>query len=362
MASLDVGSFEIEKNDILDKKFISFVNEFVVYVKNVKDKFDRFDLNNGNDEERITFLRKEKKRIFYELDEYFKAIWNFVEGLDKKKYTKHKLFFRSLLRPFLLDSIEINKYIFDKPLGQPGDHVMLNYIYDYYGDLRYLGFSTFQKLINNYTCNIPISYSNNLRKNFFKQQIALVLRKGDATRIVSFGCGAARELIEILQESEELPVLFFDLLDSNAKTLDDIRKIIDAIQQKKHSHVVVQYINFNYVDVLRKKNLIKKFGEYDFIYCPGIFDYLSQYFAKKLTEFLYHLLKSSGVLTIFNANKNSIYHRAYYEMIGEWVFIHRDKADLLFWAENISDDKKFIFEQDAHSNCYSYFRIVRTQC
>ena len=122
----------------------------------------------------------------------------------------------------------------------------------------------------------------------------------------------------------------------------------------------LNYQVIDYVEIIRKTNKLSNLKfKYDLIYCPGIFDYLTKRMAQNLTEYLFQNLDINGHLIICNANKRNEYHRAYYEMIGGWKFIHRENEELLEWVNKIQEPKETYFSDDSKENCYTYLNIVR---
>lgn len=176
----------------LDEKFVNVTQNFRDYLKSIKNKFDEFDMKTLSERDRINFIEQEKRGIFEKLDSYFQKTWDIVKNFDKENYKFHKHYYQKMLHPLIEESIEINRQIYRKPLGYAGDYITMNYIYDYYNN-RYLGNSSYEKVINNYTCNVPFSVSNIIRKNFFKKKILETMNKKQDTKMLDVGSGPARE-------------------------------------------------------------------------------------------------------------------------------------------------------------------------
>lgn len=170
---------------------------------------------------------------------------------------------------------------------------MMNYIYDYHRN-NYLGNSSYEKLINNYTCNIPISCSNIKRKDFLKERILEALEKNDGVRILSVVSGPARELIELLNEGKINKPLIFKCLDPEKMALDYIDHAIKKIEPVKKQALSIEYICRNVISLIRGKEFKEALQNYDLIYAFGIFDYLSDRMASRLTKKLFQLLERGG--------------------------------------------------------------------
>ena len=152
----------------LDRNFIKEAEKFRTYLEGIKNFCDNFDKANPSIENRISQLERIKDEFFRKANAHFDKIWEIAGNFPEVEYKLHQQYYFTILSP-LLGFPEINKYIYEKPLGYPGDYVMMNYIYEYHN--KYLGKSSYEMLINNYTCNIPISKSNINRKEYLKHKI-----------------------------------------------------------------------------------------------------------------------------------------------------------------------------------------------
>ncbi len=343
----------------LDKRFISLVQDFKRFLKETGEKLDEFDNENKERTRRIQFLESEKKEIFKKTNYYMENIWSLVKGLSVDDYNSYTHYLRKEVNQLFIHSAEINDYIFKKPSGYPGDFVMMNYIYDYYRNV-YLGDTTREMLINHYTCNIPISISNIKRKEYFKEKIKTVAGQSKKAKVLSVGSGPARELIELLKEDEIKTSLNFHCLDFERKAFEHIKSELIKIDTGKTSCCKIEYIQKDYIkDLARKKDLKGLSKDYDFIYCSGVFDYLKDRIATSLVDTLFDLLRRGGVLIFCNANNKNSFYRVAYEMMGDWVFNHREKDQLVKWLKNIKDKAEFRFEDLSEKTNYLFLNIKK---
>lgn len=338
----------------LDDNFVNLTEEIKKYLTDVKAKFDAFDKKNNNRESRISFVLENKDEIFQKLTSHFTSIWQIADNFNKDKYKLHAEYYRRELGELLLRA-EINKHILDKPLGYAGDYVTMNYIYDYHDN--FLGISSHDILINHYTCNIPISSSNIKRKKYFKHQILKVLDQIERPKIVSLGSGPVRELIELLDEGKINKPLSFHCIDFEPKALSFVKD--EMSKRKKNNYLNIDYLKMDIRDIARSERIHKKINNVDFIYASGVFDYLSDRFAKKLTHVLYGLLNDSGYIIIVNASSKNSEMRAYYEMLGGWVFHHRTKKQLLEWTKDMDNLSTAEFEEPFPPNNYLFLKISK---
>ncbi|MCM8762988.1 MAG: methyltransferase domain-containing protein [Candidatus Omnitrophica bacterium] len=344
---------------LLDKEFVSLTEDFRRFLEDIKENFDKFDKINKDERRQIDFICSNKKKIFRKIDNYFAKAWEIVKDFGREQYIAHKNYYYKILHSLFGEIIEINKHIYEKPLGYPGDYIIMNYIYDYHGDSRFLGNSSYEKLINNYTCNIPISCSNIKRKEFLKEKIIKVLKTKTKAKILSVASGPARELIELLKEGKINKPLSFICLDFEKRALDYVSNEINKIEAEKKQFISIEYICRDIVGVIRDKELKEALKDCDLVYASGILDYLSEKIASRLTKELYQLLQNEGELIICNVSLEKSSHRAYYELLGDWNMVHRTKEQMLDWTKGIENVKEIIFEEPRGGSNYLFLSIKK---
>lgn len=360
---LNKSQLSILKDALSKYKFLN--KDFIILTKNIRDflqrtkcKFDEFDKRELNEQKQIEFIEINKKQIFSELDSHFNKVWEIVRNFDKENHRLHQIYYQQMFYDLFGPDIEINQHIYKKPLGYPGDYIMMNYIYDYhYG--RYLGKSSFEKLINNYTCNIPVSRSNIKRKEFFKEKILKVAEGRDKAKILSVGCGSCRELIELLEERKIVKPLLFICLDLERKALDFVKNEIKKIDGVEKKFLSIEYIHKNIIEIIEDQKLKQKIRGQNLIYVSGVCDYLGDRTNSRLIKVLYQLLNKEGTLIISNIALENCSHRAYYEFLGEWKMYHRDKNELLSWVKDLKDILEIKFEKSSIENKYLFLTINR---
>jgi extracellular factor (EF) 3-hydroxypalmitic acid methyl ester biosynthesis protein len=348
----------IEDYKSLEEKFALLVENIRGDLLGIKRMFDDFDRKDNEEKRRIDFIEANKPGIFGQLDEYFRRVWDIIKDFGKDRYAVHQDYYQQLLGELLLDPIETNRHVYRKPLGYSGDYTMMNYIYDYHRG-RYLGGSSYERLINNYTCNIPIACSNIKRKNFLKESILRALKRKDGARVLSVGSGSARELTELLKENRITAPLIFKCLDPERLALDHIASTMQELGPLKTRMLSMEYICRNVTSLIRDKGLKERLRGQNLIYAFGIFDYLSDRIAAKLTEELIHLLDDKGVLVIFNISADEDSGRAYYELLGEWNMLHRTKEQMLAWTDGIRGLAEIKFEELAGGSNYLCLIITK---
>lgn len=345
---------------LLDENFISLTKEIDDYLQALKRKFDDFDKQNRDERNQIAFIEKHRKEDFGKLDNYFEKVWAIIKNLNKDKYIVYQNYFQHKLHSFREGKLEINNHIFNKPLGYPGDFMMMNYIYNYNGTKNYLGKSTFEKFISNYTCNVPISCSNIKRKEFLKEKIAETLENNEKVKILSIACGPAREMTELIREGKINKPTDFKCLDFEKRALDYIENEIKNIEKAQKELLSIEYICRDITSIIRDKALKDRLKEQDLVYAFGIFDYLSERMGSRLIKELFQLVKKGGKLIICNISLEHSSHRGYYEFLGEWNMIHRTEDEMLGWAKELEGLGKAAFEHPAGGDNYLFMVLEKS--
>jgi extracellular factor (EF) 3-hydroxypalmitic acid methyl ester biosynthesis protein len=153
--------------------------------------------------------------------------------------------------------------------------------------------------------------------------------------------------------------LVFKCLDFEKSALDHINSQIKKIEPLKKQPLSIEYISSSIASLIRDKGLKARLGDCDLIYAFGIFDYLSDRMASRLTKELFQLLGKGGKLVIFNISSINDNYRAYYELLGEWSMIHRTKEQMLAWTKEIKDPADIGFASLSNSSGYLCLSLVK---
>jgi len=333
---------------LIDKRYIELTDSFAQYVQVLISELNDFDRKNPSRSTQIAFLETRKEEIFKKFDLYFEQIWEIVKKLDRSTRMIYLYKYAYEFNRIFGQDIAINWRIYMKPLGYAGDYIVMNYIYDYSGS-EYMGNSSFQRLINNYTCNIPFARSNIARKDFIKGRILSTIKCKENPTILSVGSGPMRELIELLREGRVKNDIKITCLDFEKEALDYVKNEIKKITQKSNTFLNVIY---EHKDVMDFVSLKIKNTNFDLIYTAGLFDYLRNATCLRVCRKLYSLLNDEGNLLICNASLDNATHRGYYEFLGDWVMQYRRKEDMLSWVRELDGIPEISFEQP--SDCLNY--------
>ncbi len=344
---------------LIDTKFSSETEQFVSSLKQFKQACDEFDTKHTDQSERNNFILdcfQKEKEIF---DNHFSNIWDYIvkEKLMEniESYKGYKNYYYSRLSKYLLNPA-INFQINKKPLGYPGDFIVMNYMYDYNPETgKFLGESSFEKYVNRYTCSVPIARSNIERKEHLKNKILNVSKNG-AKKITSIACGSIREMFEASEKLERNDNIQFMCFDFEQKVFEYINA---KVKQDGIRGIDLQPIHADIMCLIKDKEMGGRLSGSDFVYCSGLFDYLSERLAEKLFGILNSYVNKGGELIVCNASEEYSSHRAYYEFLGDWNLIYRKKEQVQKWARKISDTSNVNIYQTHENGGYWFISIKK---
>src|ERR1043166_4853412 len=238
-----------------------------------------------------------------------------------RTYAKRQLHAHLLCSPFAYRT-------YHKPLGYAGDYDMVYMI------LRdpIEGGSLFSKSVNLwFLSQAPAVAHRNRIKYLAKllgQETRRVACEGKPAKIFNLGCGPAGEVQKFLSRDEVCNKASFTLLDFNDETLQHTSRTLESIKHTFNRRTRIEIIKKSVHKGLKEEtrpNLNQ--SNYDFIYCAGVFDYLSDRICKRLMNIFYDMLEPGGLLVATNVDASNP-SRHGMEYLLEWHLIHRSSAQM----------------------------------
>jgi extracellular factor (EF) 3-hydroxypalmitic acid methyl ester biosynthesis protein len=239
----------------------------------------------------------------------------------------HRTYAKRQLHPLVLCSPFAYR-TYHKPLGYAGDYEMVNMI------LRdpLEGSSLFAKSVNLwFLSQAPAAAHRNRIKHLSRLLVDETYRwksAGRPMRIFDLGCGPAGEVQQFLELDEISDYASFTLLDFNDETLDHAGKILQDLQVKFGRRTKIELIKKSVHQLLKEEaKPLSDQQRYEFIYCAGLFDYLSDRICKRLMNIFYAMLAPGGLLIatnvdISNPSRNTM------EYLLEWHLTYRGEKQL----------------------------------
>ena len=271
-----------------------------------KSQFDAVDAEHRNEPENIrkmiqkAIIYTEGQRFFHYLNERLAELENLVADFSPEEHERHGFYFRKQLFNYILCSKFMARTNL-KPRGYSGDSEMMTMLYqdDYQGD------STFEKLMHKHPCEHPAAQAVRNRRRLVTAYISELGEKiqpssENKLRILSVACGTAAELDDILLTKEDCCKYHFSLFDQDRQALLDSADMVYRKEKSQSTKINVEYLNESVRTMLATSSLEGKWGQYDFIYSMGLFDYLTPSVAKAVLGKMYELLAPGGEMIIGN--------------------------------------------------------------
>lgn len=252
---------------------------------------------------------------------------------DKKRLEAMKEYTELVLTPeFNHGPVWWRSYF--KPRGYPGDFDMMNYVYDWQRE----GADVYGQLMHR--VGLDVAECIGTRMHVVRKIIGDVVRAhaGETpVRILSLGCGSAREVELYLRDAQapQGPVRF-TLIDQEQDALAYAYDHAVPLTVSAKPQAKVQALNVSFTDVLRGGKWLDEAGPQDLIYSVGLIDYLIDRRARTLTARLFERLAPGGLLIIGNMNETALSNLWPMEFITDWHLFYRTEKDMLDWAEGLA--------------------------
>ena len=241
----------------------------------------------------------------------------------------HRNFAQTALHPLLLRAPFVYR-TFAKPLGYAGDYEMVNQIL---ADPRQ-GNSTYFQIINAFFLKAAVAEAHRNRidilVDYLNKAVALSEKEQREVRILNVACGPAIEIQRFIEQYAHPERLSFTLIDFSQPTLDYTRSCIDKVCQQTGKKAKVEYVNESVHQLLKrasKREDALAEGTFDFVYCAGLFDYLSDKVCSRLLQYFVARTNPGGTVLVTNVHSNNPEKNGM-EHLLEWHLIYRDEAQL----------------------------------
>jgi len=209
-----------------------------------------------------------------------------------------------------------------KPRGYAGDAVLLDYVYGCAPLPEYttpLGREIYQWS----AVNSAAFRSVRQRRAFLAQLIDATAARKSRARVLAIASGHLREAqLSDAVVGRGLSELI--AVDQDAFSLDVVRSSCAGLP--------VRCVQVTIGDLITGR---LELGRFDLIYAPGLYDYLPEKVARRLTTSLVSRLTKGGELVI--GNFVHCPEAAYMEAIMDWHLVYRTEEELLSLADEIRD-------------------------
>lgn len=275
----------------------------------------------------------------HELNEVFQQE---ASNLDEEESSLHRAFAQRELHPLIMSSPYPHR-TFNKPLGYAGDYEMMNMIHRDVPE----GPTPFAKLVNAAYVRLPIAECVRNRARTLEEYLITGARssrqQGRPFAVLSMGCGPAVELQRFIRHSELAEGARITLVDFNPETLDHARDRIRSALLESGREAQVSFVQKSVHSLLKSTAGglgVELPGGYDFVYCAGLFDYLSDKVCERLVRLFYSWTRPGGRLLVTNMHERTL-NRYLLEHQAEWFLVYRDERQMLSMGAGLGSQRTF---------------------
>jgi len=223
---------------------------------------------------------------------------------------------------------------FTKPLGYPGDYIVMNYMYDGAPE----GDTQFGKVAHELAVHIGRFVVK--RMDLVRKAISEAVAQHDGPGpcvVASLGSGPAREVTEFLAHDPlaARPTRFLLVDQDDAALRFAGRQLAVAVGQgAAHGAARIEMRHLSVLRLLRELEPAEFLPPADLIYSAGLFDYFSDRTCRILTRRLYQALRPGGHLLLGNmkAGTDMLWPL---ELIADWSLRYRSAESILAWTEGL---------------------------
>jgi extracellular factor (EF) 3-hydroxypalmitic acid methyl ester biosynthesis protein len=289
--------------------------------------------------------------------EYF--VWLEREGalVPEEDSVAHRNFAQTSLHPLLLRAPFVYR-TFAKPLGYAGDYEMVNQIL---ADPRQ-GNSTYFQIINAFFLKAAVAQAHRNRIDILVEYLgraaAGARSEGRKVRILNVACGPAIEIQRFVASDPNAESVAFTLLDFSEPTLEYTRSCIEKAARSSGRNVEVEYVQESVHQLLKraaKREDGLDNGVFDFVYCAGLFDYLSDKVCSRLLDYFVDRTRPGGSVLVTNVHSTNPQKKVM-EHLLEWHLIYRDEAGLESVLPNPRENTR-TYTDATGVNVFAEFRV-----
>jgi extracellular factor (EF) 3-hydroxypalmitic acid methyl ester biosynthesis protein len=316
----------------LRNDYQTVVNETRSYLTEVSRWVDQAELTG-------TFPRDEDGRIredvFYDFakpimvrgKEYFYRLEDEARRLHSEESATHRAYSQNTLHPLLLRAPFVYR-TFAKPLGYAGDYEMVNQILS---EPR-VGPSAYFQIVNTVFLQNSVAQAHRNRIDVLVKYLndISIGSGGKPIKILNVACGPAVEVQRAIKEGCINQNIEMTLLDFSKETLDYTKAKIDLVMDKGSKKIKFKYIHESVHELLKRATKNKEIIEeekYDYVYCAGLFDYLTDKVCARLLDYFMAVSKVNAKILVTNVHTDNP-EKNIMEHLLEWHLIYRNEKTL----------------------------------
>lgn len=335
-----INNFEQQQE--IDSEFKMSILNLKAFLLDARKWLDKLEpsLEGSSVEVSSEFIKGNFISLITKIRSLYNECTNMMIGkIAKEKIILYKDFIHENLHPLLMSS-PFPYRAFSKPLGFAGDYMMMYMIQHETAK----GPNLYSKFVNVFYSNIPLSVSVSNRTSKLLQLINEGVQnaenKNEKFSAFSIGCGPALEVKKFIRDQKPKVPCNFRLLDFNQETLNFAKSEADKVNNDNVCKVdtVLESVH-NLLKLTTSRGSIYD-EKYNFVYCSGLFDYLSDKICSRLTKMFYSWLKPGGKLLVTNMHSKDR-DRYLTEIVLEWYLIYRDEKNMANFAPGLGKQELY---------------------
>ncbi len=238
----------------------------------------------------------------------------------------------------------IHSRAFEKPQGFAGDYKLMLLLMS---DVL-TGEGIFGRFLHFLTQNYTLGRAVRSREQTMRRAATqTVTSSSRPVRIMSLACGPAMELQRLIREIGSIPhPVEIILVDQDEETLrychEELSRAIISRAADSQT-LTLNCLHLSVLQVLRPKDAKEKefvssnLKDIDLIYSAGLYDYLPQPLARRLTRRLYSMLAPGGHLFIGNL-RDCADSSWMMEYVSAWILEYRESEQMLSLATGLKPE------------------------
>ena len=251
-----------------------------------------------------------------------------AKRLGQEEFEGHKLFAQRDLLPLMMRAPFFHRS-YTKPLGYAGDYVMVELMV--MG--RREGPNTYAQIVNDFFLKIGLVAAHRNRLKILESKLTELARNaaqsGETVRVLNIGCGPAIEIQRFISSCEFADRCSFELIDFNEETIEYAKSKIAKAIENSGRKIEINFTQESVHNLLKQASAREGVAErdFDFVYCAGLFDYLSDRICQRLLSLFAQWTSRGGLVLVTNVHPDNP-TRYIMELVVDWHLIHRTMEDL----------------------------------
>jgi extracellular factor (EF) 3-hydroxypalmitic acid methyl ester biosynthesis protein len=316
----------------INRNYQVIISEFRAFLSEASKWADQADMSDVLPRDPDGRIRED---VFYELanpvmrkgGEYLSWLEEEGKKIPPEESVAHSNFAQTALHPLLLRAPFVYR-TFAKPLGYAGDYEMVNQIL---ADPRQ-GNSTYFQIVNAFFLRAAVAQAHRNRIDILVDYLTKAAERAASEErplsVLNVGCGPAIEIRRFIAEYPRPDLLSFTLLDFSQPTIDYTRARIDEVCAREGKKANVEFVNESVHDLLKhasRRSGLAEQANFDFVYCAGLFDYLSDKVCARLLQYFVSRTNVGGTVLATNVHSSNP-QKIPMEHLLDWHLIYRDEA------------------------------------